>query len=78
MLTETVPSCLMIMPAAQGGLTSALSVCVHALRDWGVPLASCAPAAAAMAIATLLAAIPAAAEMWPDWPVIVSGLVVVA
>lgn len=59
---EVLPSTMLILPAAQGGLTVSLQYYASQLQEWGIPLPSLGPVAAALAITALLAACARALE----------------
>lgn len=53
---EVLPTTVMTLPAAQGGLTASFQLYARHMRDWGVSVPSMGPALAALAITALLAA----------------------
>ncbi|KAL3140555.1 hypothetical protein ABBQ32_005134 [Trebouxia sp. C0010 RCD-2024] len=53
---EVLPTTVMTLPAAQGGLTASFQLYARHMRDWGVAVPSMGPALAALAITALLAA----------------------
>lgn len=53
---EVLPTTLMTLPAAQGGLTASFQLYARQMRDWGVLVPSMGPPVAALTITALLAA----------------------
>ena len=53
---EVLPTTLMTLPAAQGGLTMSFQIYAEHVRDWGLPVPAMGPPAAALALTALLAA----------------------
>ena len=54
---EVLPTTLMTLPAAQGGLTVSFQLYARHMRDWGVLVPSMGPPVAALVITALLAAV---------------------
>ena len=53
---EVLPTTLMTLPAAQGGLTASFQLYARHLRDWGVSVHSIGPPVADLVITAVLAA----------------------
>lgn len=53
---EVLPTTLMTLPAAQGGLTVSFQIYADHIRDWGWHVPTLGPAGAALGVTALLAA----------------------
>ena len=53
---EVVPTTLMTLPAAQGGLTVSFQIYADHMREWGLSVPGIGPPAAALGVTALLAA----------------------
>ena len=53
---EALPTTLMTLPAAQGGLTASFEIYASHIREWGLSVPEVGPPIAALAITALLAA----------------------
>jgi hypothetical protein len=53
---EVLPSTLMLLPAAQGGLTTSLGVYAQHMRDWGLDIPAAGPIFGGIFVTSVLAA----------------------
>ena len=53
---EVLPTTLMTLPAAQGGLTASFQIYADHLQDWGLSVPEAGPAVAALGVTACLAA----------------------
>ncbi len=53
---DVLPTTVMTLPAAQGGLTASFQIYASHIRDWGVSVPEMGPPVAALGVTALLAA----------------------
>ena len=66
MAIEVLPTTLMTLPAAQGGLTASFQIYAQHLQDWGFPVPSIGADVAALALTACLAAVASLGEIAPS------------
>ena len=63
---EVLPTTLMTLPAAQGGLTTSFQIYAQHLQDWGFPVPSMGADVAALALTACLAAVASLGDIAPS------------
>ena len=54
---DVLPSTMLTLPAAQGGLTASFQLYANHMQEWGMSVPEAGPATAALAVTALLAAL---------------------